>query len=136
VIVSNDWSGEIGSGRFSGAYGAWEIAPAIRVRRLACTTAHIATLICPATLDNRVPTLTSLGHSPGVHAYCLTRGSNRSILVCGNAENREIEGWSSDGRFLLGTVDAAGRPVRVVSVESSFVRYRGELLRGQAASHR
>jgi hypothetical protein len=44
------------------------------------------------------------------------------------ASTMKIEGWESNARFLYGTLDADGRPLRAISVQSNFVRYDGKVL--------
>ena len=76
-----------------------------------------------------IPILTALNCSPTYRAYRLTNGAMHSIFIFGDGvSTNPIAGWETDARFLYGTLDADGRPLRVFLLQASFVRYHGATL--------
>lgn len=70
-----------------------------------------------------------MGQPLAIPAYRLENGAEHRIFIFGDGVSiMSIDGWESDARFLFGVVDADGRPSRVILVQATIARYRGETL--------
>jgi len=129
LTASDGWLRTVESGWYSPAYGGKEAAPVVRFTKRSRGSETIATVLWAGTLNSPAPTLTALSHSLGIPAYRLTVGARCSILMFGDGvTTMKIEGWESNAKFLYGMLDADGRPLRAISVQSNFVRYDGKTL--------
>jgi len=126
---SNEWHSAIESGWFSPAYGVKQSAPVVCFAKRGQGDETIATVLWAGTMESAIPVLTKLSQSGDTLVYQLTTGNKCSILVFGNGKSDiRAEGWESDARFLYGTLDTNKSPSRVVLVQASYVRYRGQTL--------
>jgi len=129
LTASDGWLRTVESGWYSPAYGEKVAAPLVRFAKRSRGSETIATVLWAGALNYPAPTLTALGNSLGFPAYCLTVGAIRSMFSFGDGTSTmEIDGWQSDARFLYGVVDAHGRPLRLISMQSKFVRHQAKTL--------
>ena len=129
LTAADGWRCIVKAGWFSPSYGRKQAAPVLTVTKSARGRERIATVLWAGTLNGPSPTLTALSDSSGIPAYCVTMGANRSMFFFSDGVSTlEVEGWESDARFLYGILDADGIPLRLVSVQSKFVRYKGKTL--------
>ena len=134
LTAADGWISTVEPGWFSPAYGVKQAAPVISfAKQGAVGRATIATVLWAGSVGAPAPTLASLGRSPAHCAYRLTNGAGHSIFIIGDGLSVvNIDGWETDARFLYGMLDSDGRPLRVTSVRSNVVRYRGDPFHGVA----
>jgi hypothetical protein len=133
LTASDRWFRAVESGWYSAAYGQKEAAPLIRFTKRSYGAETFATVLWVGAPERPAPTLTALANSLGLPAYCLTAGQTRSLFSVGDGVSiMEIDGWQSDARFLYAVLNPHGGPLRLVSVQSRFVRYRGRAFQESA----
>jgi hypothetical protein len=138
LTAAHGWRCIVGAGWFSPSYGHKQAVPVHTFTKNGRGRESIATLLWAGTPNSPCPTLTGLSDSLGRPAYCVTIGTNRSLVLFGDGVSTpEIEGWESDARFLYVVLDADSVPLRVISVQSKVVRYKGKTLHesAQKAAH-
>ncbi len=129
LTVADGWVPAIESSWFSPAYGVKQTAPFISFTKRAQGKGTIATVLCAEVLGAFTPALTALNHSCDAPVYCLKNGNKSFIFIFGHGVSTlNIEGWETDAQFLYGTLEANGRPLHVIMVQGTFVRYRGKML--------
>ena len=125
LTTVDEWHCTVEPGWFAPNYGQKQLVPVLTARKSDGGRETIATLLWRETPKSSIPTVTAVDNSLGIPAYQFKFGTNCSICLSGDGvSNVEIEGWESDARFLYGTLDSDGRPLRVIAVQSTFVRYR------------
>ena len=134
LAAADGWISAAEPGWFSPAYGVKQAAPVIGyAKKGAVGKEAIATVLWDGTSGTPAPTLVSLGHSSAHCAYRLTHGDGHLIFIVGDGLSViNIDGWETDARFLCGMLDSDGQPLRVTSVRSNVVRYRGDPFHGVA----
>jgi hypothetical protein len=124
---SPGWLAAVESGWFSPAYGMKLNAPVASLAKKRQGSEIVVTVLCPQTDASDVPILTSIPLSSTNLAYRLTNGDRHDIFMFSNgASTISVDDWESDARFLYGSLDVDGNPSRVILIDGSVARYRGE----------
>lgn len=129
AVAADGWDCTNEPGWVSPNYGRKESAPVLVATKTGQGNEAIATVLWHETSGNPVPTVTVLPNSLGVPAYQIAFTENRAICFSGNGVSTvELDGWESDARFLYANLAPDGRPLRVIAMQSTIVRYRGTLI--------